>query len=157
MDDLAIVRALHVTAVVLWIGGLAMATTVILPLVRRIKAAEERLALFHAVESRFIWQARAASLVVGASGVYMVVKLDLGDRFGDAGFWWMHAMVALWGVFSFILFVGEPLVLDRLFKRHALASPDRAFAILHGLHWLLLGLSVVTVLAAVAGSAGMSF
>ena len=35
MNDLAIVRAIHVLAVVIWIGGLAMATTVILPTVRR--------------------------------------------------------------------------------------------------------------------------
>jgi len=35
MDGIAIARALHVLAVVVWIGGLAMATTVVLPAVRR--------------------------------------------------------------------------------------------------------------------------
>jgi hypothetical protein len=31
VDDLALARALHVLAVVIWIGGVAMVTTVILP------------------------------------------------------------------------------------------------------------------------------
>ncbi len=35
MAALAIARAIHVLAVVIWIGGIAMVTTVILPMVRR--------------------------------------------------------------------------------------------------------------------------
>jgi hypothetical protein len=35
MDDIAIARAIHVFAVVVWIGGVAMVTTVVLPIVRR--------------------------------------------------------------------------------------------------------------------------
>jgi len=34
MDDLAVARALHVLAVVIWIGGVAMVTMVVLPSVR---------------------------------------------------------------------------------------------------------------------------
>jgi uncharacterized membrane protein len=32
MNDLAIARAIHVLAVIVWIGGVAMVTTVILPI-----------------------------------------------------------------------------------------------------------------------------
>jgi uncharacterized membrane protein len=35
MDDLAVARTIHVLAVVLWIGGVAMVTTILLPAVRR--------------------------------------------------------------------------------------------------------------------------
>ena len=35
MDDIAVARALHVLAVVIWIGGVSMATTVMLPAIRR--------------------------------------------------------------------------------------------------------------------------
>ncbi|GGF26570.1 hypothetical protein GCM10011611_35770 [Aliidongia dinghuensis] len=155
MDDVAIARALHVAAVVLWIGGVAFVTTVVLPLVRRVRDPAERFALFHAIEGRFVWQARAAILVVGLSGLYMLDRLDLWDRFTTAAFWWMHAMVLLWAVFAFVLFVGEPLIFHRWLDRHALSEPDRTFALLHRLHWLLLIVSMLTVLAAVAGSAGM--
>ena len=156
MDDVSIARALHVIAVVIWIGGVAMVTTVFLPLVRRIKDPAERLALFGAVEGRFSWQARAATLVVALSGFYMVSRLGLWDRFQTIEFWWMHAMVCLWAIFSFVLFIGEPLILHRWIHRRALAAPDATFALLYRLHWVLLGLSVLTVLAAVAGRNGMS-
>jgi len=62
------------------------------------------------VERRFVWQARVATLLVAASGFYMVNRLDLWDRFRAIEFWWMHAMVLLWFIFTLILFVGEPLV-----------------------------------------------
>ena len=111
MDDIAIVRAIHVISVVIWIGGVAMVTTVVLPAVRRLDTAAKRVALFEAVENRFVWQARIATLLVAASGFYMVDRLDLWARFRSVQFWWMHAMVLVWLVFTIILFVGEPLVM----------------------------------------------
>jgi hypothetical protein len=65
-------------------------------------------------------------------------------------------VVKCWAIFSLVLFIGEPLILHRWFHRRALTSPDQAFALLHRLHWGLLGFSVFTVLATVAGSNGMS-
>ncbi|HUZ30828.1 MAG TPA: hypothetical protein VMV19_01775 [Xanthobacteraceae bacterium] len=152
MDDIAIARAIHVFAVVVWIGGVAMVTTVILPIVRR--GEKERLALLEAVEQRFIWQARIATLLVAASGFYMVGRLDLWDRFRTIEFWWMHAMVLLWMIFTLILFVGEPLMQRR--TRHTQVVTDARLARMQWLHWVLLVLSAITVLAAVAGSQGMS-
>ena len=93
MDDLAIARAIHVFGVVLWIGGVAFVTTVLLPAVRRMKSPEERVAFFEAVEGRFAWQARGTTLLVGLSGFHMVGRWDLWSRFLDPAYWWMHAMV----------------------------------------------------------------
>jgi uncharacterized membrane protein len=109
MNDLAIARAIHVLAVVVWIGGLAMVTTVILPMVRRAQTPAQGQGLLDTVEQRFIWQARIATLLVAASGFYMVERLDLWDRFRSIEFWWMHAMVLIWLIFTFVLFIGEPL------------------------------------------------
>ena len=86
-----------------------MVTTVILPMVRRAQVPTEGQALLEAVERRFIWQARIATLLVAVSGFYMVERLDLWDRFRNIEFWWMHAMVLLWLIFTFVLFVAEPL------------------------------------------------
>ena len=52
-------RVAHVIGVVLWIGGVAMVTMVLLPTVMRFKAADERMAFFQLVEQRFAWQAMA--------------------------------------------------------------------------------------------------
>lgn len=154
--ETAIARAIHVLAVVVWIGGVAMATTVVLPLTRRKEQPlEKRLALFEAVERRFVWQARIATLLVALSGFYMVERFNLWSRFASAEFWWMHAMVGTWLIFTLLLFVGEPLVLRRLVHRRAAMGDERVFTVLHWAHRVLLTLGVVTVLAAVAGSHGL--
>jgi uncharacterized membrane protein len=77
MDDVTIALSIHVLAIVLWIGGVAMVTTVLLPAVRNFKSTEERVAFFGLVERRFAWQARGATLLAGLSGFYMVHRLDL--------------------------------------------------------------------------------
>jgi uncharacterized membrane protein len=157
LDYAIIARAIHVAAVVVWIGGVAMATTVVLPLVRRRgRPLSERFALFESVERRFIWQARIATILVMLSGFYMVGHYDLWSRFSSAEFWWMDAMVVVWLVFTLLLFVGEPLIVHRWVRRQTAAGNESVLTILHRAHWVLLVASIVTVLAAVAGSHGMS-
>jgi uncharacterized membrane protein len=87
MDDIAIARALHVLAAVLWIGGVAFVTAVLFPAIRGFKAPEERLALFDRIERRFASQATFWVAAGGASGFYMVLRLDLWSRFLEAGYW----------------------------------------------------------------------
>jgi len=156
MDDLALARALHVLAVVVWIGGASMATTVILPALRRGAFGKDMLTAFEAVEHRFIWQARAMVLVVGLSGFYMVWKFDLWDRFHSASFWWMSAMVCVWALFTFVLFVAEPFIVKPRFHRWAKENPERVFLVVQRAHWVLVTLAWVTVFGAVAGSHGWS-
>ena len=157
MDKLVAARALHVLGVVLWIGGVGFVTTVLLPAVERMKTPEERVAFFEAIEGRFAWQARGTTLLVGATGFYITAAWDLWDRFHHMAFWWMHAMVFVWAVFSLMLFVAEPLFLHRWFHRQAERNPERTFRLIRYLHWVLLTISLVTVLGAVAGSHGAAF
>jgi uncharacterized membrane protein len=154
MDDLAIARAIHVLAVVMWIGGVGFVTTVLLPAVCRLERADERLAVFDRLERRFAWQARVTTLLAGLSGLHMVARLDLWDRFLDARYWWMHAMVLVWLLFTVMLFVLEPAFLHRWFVDRAARAPDRTFRLIQRLHWALLTVSLATVLGAVAGSHG---
>ena len=156
MTDFAIARVLHVLAVVLWIGGVGMVTTVILPAIRRSYPASQRFSMFHAIESRFAWQARCTTLVAGASGFYMAWRLNAWDRFQSADFWWMHAMVLTWLVFTLMLFVIEPLFLERILIRRAAASPETTYRRVEWLHRILLILSLLTIAGAVAGSIGVS-
>ena len=157
MEHQILARALHVLGVVLWIGGVAFVTTVLLPAVRRLKAPAERVAFFEAIEGRFAWQARGTTLLVGASGFYMTYAWNLWARFLDPAFWWMHAMVAVWVLFTMMLFVAEPLFLHRWFQETARRDPERTFRRIQRLHVVLLSVSVLTVLGAVAGSHGWAF
>jgi len=68
----------------------------------------------------------------------------------------MHAMVCVWLLFTVVLFVAEPLILHRWLHARASATPDTTFAFLHWAHWLMLVLSLITILGAVAGSQGSS-
>jgi len=94
-------------------------------------------------------------LLVGASGFYMVERLDLWDRFQAISYWWMHAMVCIWLLFTLILFVAEPLFLCRWFKTRVQARPQATLSLVRWVHWVLLALSLVTVFGAVAGSHGL--
>jgi uncharacterized membrane protein len=156
MDEIAIARALHVFAVVMWIGGVSFVTTALLPAVRRLKSPDERVAFFDAIERRFASQARITTLLAGFTGLFMLIRLDLWDRFLSVSHWWMHAMVIVWLIFTAMLFVAEPMVLHRWFHERARADPEGTFALIERLHRILLTLSLVTVLGAVAGSHGLS-
>lgn len=154
MTELALARALHVLGVVVWIGGVCMVSTVVLPALRRGRLGSDRLSAFQAIERRFVWQARAAVLLVGATGLYLTARMELWDRFRNLAFWWMHAMAAVWLLFFIILFVGEPLVLHRWFSGWAAREPERALAWLHAAHLVVLALSLATVVGAAAGAHG---
>ncbi len=152
MDGFA--RALHVLAVVLWIGGVAMVTTVLLPAVRRQTENGEQLEFFERLESRFAAQARWTTLLAGATGFWLVWRLDLWARFAEARFWWMHAMVAIWAIFPVMLFVLEPLFLHRRLLERSRRDPSGTLVLIHRFHWVLLLLSLITIFGAVAGSHG---
>ena len=157
MDPAVITRALHVLGVVLWIGGVAFVTTVLLPAVRRLKPPEERVEFFETLERRFAWQARGTTLLVGATGFHLVAAWDLWGRFASPAYWWMHAMVAVWAIFTVMLFVAEPLFLHRRLIERAKRDPEGTFRRIERMHWVLLAISLVTVLGAVAGAHGWVF
>lgn len=153
MDDFTIARIIHVVAVLLWIGGVAFVTTVVIPTIRQLHAPGARLAEFHRLEGRFAPQARLWVLLAGASGFWMTWRGALWDRFADPGFWWMHAMLFVWLVFAVMLFVAEPLFLHRRMVNSA--RPEVDFARLARMHRLALAVSLLAVIGAVGGAHGL--
>ena len=153
MDDFSLARVVHVVSVVMWIGGVAFVTTTAMPAIRAAEPPERRLAAFHRFERRFVWQARIWVLLAGASGVWMIQSGGLWDRFSDPAFWWMHAMVAVWLVFFAMLFVIEPLVLQR--RMTASSQPEQDFDRMERMHRVVLALALTAVIGAAAGSRGL--
>jgi hypothetical protein len=131
-----------------------MVTAVLLPAMSRIAAPSERLRIFEEIEGRFSRQARVSTLLAGLSGFYMTWRLSVWDRFLEPAFWWMHAMVCIWAVFTFVLFVAEPLFLHRWFREGASRDPDGTWRLVTRFHWLLLSLSLATIAGAVLGAHG---
>lgn len=157
MPDVTLARALHVLAVVHWIGGVALVTAVLLPAITREAPPAQRLPLFEAVEGRFARQARVSVTLAGLTGFYMTHRLQAWGRFLDPGAWWMHAMVAVWLLFTFVLFVAEPLFLHAWFRRRAERAPEATFALVQRAHVALLTASGVAVAAAVLGAHGLLY
>ena len=141
MDDVAIARALHVFSVVLWIGGVGFVTTVLLPGVRRLWPPSERMALFGQIEQRFASQARLTTTITGLTGFYMVYRFNLWDRFQYGGYWWMDGMVAVWLLFTLMLFVAEPLILHRWLLARSRVKPEATFRLVEWMHRVLLSAS----------------
>ncbi|OUS15317.1 hypothetical protein A9Q88_12260 [Gammaproteobacteria bacterium 50_400_T64] len=150
-------RSLHVAAVVFWIGGVAFVTTVLIPALKKIAAGDDKLELFEQLEGRFSFQAKITTLLTGISGFYMLEFMNAWERYSQPQFWWMHLMTLVWVIFTLVLFLFEPLFLHRWFRERALINSDKAFALLHRMHKVLLTLSVLAVLGAVVGSHGFTF
>jgi uncharacterized membrane protein len=153
MDDVVIARALHVLAVVHWIGGVALVTLVVLPAVRA-AAPSRRMELFETFERRFSAQARVSVPLAGLTGAWMAERLGLWGRFLDPAAWWLGAMVLVWLVFMAILFVIEPFFIRDSFRRRVLADSDRAFRLVQRAHWVLLAAGLIAVAGGVAGVHG---
>lgn len=152
MTGLAIAIAVHVLGVIWWIGGLAFVTLVFLPALRH-GITDDPDGLLDAIERRFGPQARIASVLVGASGAYMLWRLGAWQWLGLSTYWWLDAMMAYWGLFVLLLFVLEPAGLLRRGVRR-IGDPVLAWRAMHVLHGALLLLGVVIIAAAAAASHG---
>lgn len=148
-------RALHVIGVVLWIGGMAFVTTVLIPSLKRLTDSNNKLELFERLEGAFSFQAKLAMLITGISGFYMLEVINAWSRYQQLQFWWMHLMTLIWLIFTLVLFVLEPLFLHRWFHEQALKDSTKAFTLVHTLHKVLLLLSLLAVFGAVAGAHGL--
>lgn len=148
-------RALHVVGVVLWIGGVAFVTTVLLVSLKQISDTGTRLKLFEQLEGKFAFQAKITTLITGLSGFYMLEAMNAWEWYQDLQFWWLHLMTFIWIVFTVVLFVLEPLILHRWFMQQATRDSDKAFALIHRMHKVLLTLSLLAVAGAVAGVHGL--
>jgi uncharacterized membrane protein len=156
-DLFVLARSMHVLAVVIWIGGVAFITTVLLPALKKILDAEQRITLFEQLEHKFSWQAKVTTLATGISGYYMMEFLDAWQRFQDPSFWWLHLMTFVWLVFTLVLFVLEPLFLHRWFLEQAKKDSEKTFNKILRMHQILLSLSLLAVFGAVAGAHGLTF
>lgn len=152
MADVGIAIVIHVLSVVWWIGGLAFVTAVFLPWLRAHQQGDA-LAAFRAIESRFEPQARIAVLLVGLSGLYMLIRLQLWSWFTQLRYWWLDLMTLYWLLFMLLLFVLGPTgLLKRLMRRGG--DQERIWKRMHNLHRVLLVIALVIIAGAVAGSHG---
>lgn len=154
VDDFTLARAVHLLALVHWIGGVTMVTSIVLPRARTLPDARAAIAAFEMFEGRFAAQARISILLAGLSGFYMLHKLQAWTRLLEPASWWLALMVAVWAVFALMVFMLEPLLVHRLFHSYALRDKDRAFGWAIRLHAVALIASIIAIAAGVLGAHG---
>ena len=84
----------------------------------------------------------------------MLNKLSAWTLLLDPAFWWLALMVVVWTVFALMVFVLEPLVVNRLFHDYALRNKDRAFSLAIWLHAAAFTISCIAIMAGVLGAQG---
>ena len=72
------------------------------------ESPEERVQFFEQDRGGLLAKPAADHADHGASPTLSRLSTDAWDRFRHAGYWWMHAMVLVWVVFTLMLFVLEP-------------------------------------------------
>jgi len=65
LSEFAVAILVHVLAMVLWVGGVGMVTTVVIPIVRRLPADANTVGMFEAMQKRFAWKAMFMVLMAG--------------------------------------------------------------------------------------------
>ena len=157
MNHLIIARAIHIISIVIWIGGVGFVTAVLIPTIQRFAHEKQGLSIFHVIENRFAFIARFSVLLAGLSGLYMVYALNAWDRFTQIQYFWMHAMVLLWLMFAFALFIIEPF----LFKNHGRIVKDHDANINFRktviAHWIIFILSLATIFVSALEAHGFPY
>ena len=152
-SDFVLARVLHVIAVIIWIGGVAFVTTVLIPAIRKTQSPENRLQIFEILESKFSFQAKFTTLLAGVTGFYMLHIMNGWSSMQ----WWIYLMVFVWAIFTAVLFIFEPLFLHKWFHKQAIINSEKSFLVLQIMHIILLIISLLAVFGGVAGVHGLLF
>jgi len=151
MSDYSIVRAIHLIAVIVWVGGVTLVAVILIPLFVTKKERENAFALFNQIKKKFMAQARFTTVITGGTGFYLLHSQDGWGRYLSLDYWWLHAMTLAWLLYSLIAFVMDPFVTGA--KMTALAErnpPPRdylhIFRYTQWWHLVFLGLCFLSIL-----------
>lgn len=141
---------IHLLTTILWVGGLAFITILILPMVVKMPDALQKVLLFQRIEHRFAPIARYYTAIVGASGFVMFYLMDLqGVVFEKEGRFLLF-MIIIWIFWVIMLFGLEPLIIKKMLDSMARQGEadgkkldiEDVFNKMNKLHWVLLALSL---------------
>jgi uncharacterized membrane protein len=144
---------IHLLTVILWIGGLAFVTMIVLPMAIKTPDALQKVLLFQRVEHRFAKIARLYNLVTGITGFVMIFMTGWYQVLFTRASIPLTVMTLVW-VFWFVMLFGlEPIIirrmLDNMAKGGAKLEIDTIFTRLNRLHYFMVAISLV---AAAAGA-----
>ncbi|MBX3600362.1 MAG: CopD family protein [Rubrivivax sp.] len=153
MSLYALLKTLHVLAVVLWVGGMVFAHFFLRPSLA-VLPPPQRLVLMHAVLGRFFAAVAVAVAVVVASGLWMVGRVARQAVAGGGSFSWPldWSVMTVLGLVMAAVFVFIRLVPYRRFARavQAEAWPEAGAALADVRRWVMVNLVLGVVVIVVA-------
>jgi len=140
----SILTAVHVLGVVVWIGGVAFVTMIVFPMITRMENSLEKVLFFQGMEHRFARIAKSSVVVVGLTGGWLLyVTGEWHILFSIAGMG-PTLMLIVWTFYLFVLLF-EGKIFKMIFGGKAQQDTDKVFSLLSRFHWVVLGLSLLTV------------
>lgn len=148
-----LMHIIHLLTVILWIGGLAFVTIIILPMAIKNPDALGKVLMFQRVEHRFAPLARIFVLITGISGFAMVLQMGWQNLYFTRAGVPLTVMTAIWVFWLVMLWGLEPLVIKKILENMAKSGAkmeiETIFARMNKLHWMMVLISMV---AAAAGA-----
>ncbi len=134
---------IHVSAVVIWIGGVAFVTMIVFPMIQREQSSLEQVMMFQGVEHRFAKIAKVMVILTGLSGFYLLYEKGF-----SIGAW---IMIFVWALYASLLFGLEKIIFKKLFENPEDKKLDtkQIFFRLQVFHWVILVLSFSAVAAGI--------
>jgi uncharacterized membrane protein len=137
---------IHVLTVILWIGGLAFITVLILPMVVKMPDALQKVLLFQRIEHKFAPLARVYAAITGISGFVMFYIMNLQSSLFSLTSLPLLFMITVWIFWVVMLFGLEPIIIKKMLDKMAGSGEkmeiEIVFLRMNRLHWLLLFLSL---------------
>ena len=154
-----LMHIVHVLTVILWIGGLAFVTSVVLPMAIRTPDTLQKVLLFQRIEHRFAGLARIYVVITGVSGFAMIFTTDWHRLLFTMAGLALTAMTLIW-VFWFVMLFGlEPLIIRKMLENMAKGGTkleiDTVFKRLNAVHWAMVFISLVAATAGVFVAHGL--
>ena len=153
---LPLLIAVHVLAVVIWIGGVAFVTMTVFPMIMRMEGSLEKVIFFQGMEHRFAKIAKTAVFIAGLTGGWLLYitgewkVLFTGQGIGPT------FMLVVWTLYVLVLLF-EAKLFKLLFSGESQQDTAKVFSRLSIFHWVVLALSLIAVGIGVWAGHGGSF
>ena len=151
-----LLTAIHVTIVVLWIGGVGFVTVIIFPLLLQMDDSLEKVLMFQRVESIFAKQARYYAWITGISGFLLLYMKGLHTLLFTRYTVGVSTMLVAWVFYTFIL-TFEKKIFKIIFSDPNKYDAAKIFHRLARFHWIILGISLAAVFFGVWAGHGGGF
>ncbi|MFQ6079971.1 MAG: hypothetical protein ACE5NJ_12690, partial [Thermodesulfobacteriota bacterium] len=138
---------LHILSIVIWIGGVAFVTAIVLPTLAGMEDSMAKVTFFMGFERRFQFLAKVCVIIVGASGGLMFWQRGAFSTLSREETFLLGYKFLVWLLFTVLLFGAEKRLLGALVSGNT--PPETAFRRLSIFHWVVLVLSLIAIVAAI--------